>query len=157
MRDLLFKILHIEAVLLMVLLLLFPFVIGEKEVAFQDMKQVTKTMLDKRYQQEDRFYIRKYYHLNEKMYTQAAVYTFASAMEAQEVAIFYEPDSLKRKLLKEKIAQRKEVKAQTFKGYQEAKYQMIENGIIVEISDYVCLFVDEDALHLKQAVKELFL
>ena len=156
MHKIVIKIVHCILVFMMCFALVHPFIGVVKEVEFSDMHDCIEANRNEKYQQEDTYFIAKYYHLKKDMYKQAMVYTYGSAMEAQEIAIFYEQDKTKRKMIEEQVKARKEEKKNTFKGYQEEKYQMIQNGLVFEIGDYVCLLIDKDVNGYKHAIEELF-
>ena len=138
-------------------LLASPFLFVLKDVAFANMTTCIKEHIDKTmYQRLNDKEIKKYYGLSKHDYDSALVYKHHSAMEAEEIAIFYVEDEDHRHVVLQALKRRKDDKLLRFKGYAQPQYDRCKQGIILEKKQYIMLIIDENQDALMDDINALF-
>lgn len=137
--------------------LLGPFWKVDKEVDWKTMeakiKELAKTDT---YEKGTDVFIRKSYRLASGQYEHALVYKHVSAMEAEEIAVFYSKDTQQQALINKQVKQRKEAKYTAFAGYGERQSALIKQGEIFQKGDYIFLLVDKNEQQMRHAIEALF-
>ena len=90
---------------------------------------------------KDNAWLRKQYHLDTAAYEQVLVYGTASAIEADEIAVFKQSDQTKRKALLKLCQQRVDRQLKSFQGYAPRQSALLEKASVYEDGRYVVVLI----------------
>lgn len=93
-----------------------PFARGSREIDLDALRKPLTPYVTNM-EVKDNAWLRKQYHLDTAAYEQVLVYGTASAIEADEIAVFKQSDQTKRKALLKLCQQRVDRQLKSFQGY----------------------------------------
>ena len=103
---------------------------------------------------KDNAWLRKQYHLDTAAYEQVLVYGTASAIEADEIAVFKQSDQTKRKALLKLCQQRVDRQLKSFQGYAPRQSALLEKASVYEDGRYVVVLIHPQQSQLRQLLKK---
>lgn len=130
-----------------------PFARGSREIDLDALrKQLTPYVTDM--EVKDSAWLRKQYHLDTAAYEQVLVYGTASAIEADEIAVFKQSDQTKRKALLKLCQQRVDRQLKSFQGYAPRQSALLEKASVYEDGRYVVVLIHPQQSQLRQLLKK---
>lgn len=130
-----------------------PFARGSREIDLDALrKPLTPYVTDM--DVKDNAWLRKQYHLDTAAYEQVLVYGTASAIEADEIAVFKQSDQTKRKALLKLCQQRVDRQLKSFQGYAPRQSALLEKASVYEDGRYVVVLIHPQQSQLRQLLKK---
>lgn len=130
-----------------------PFARGSREIDLDALrKPLTPYVTDM--EVKDNAWLRKQYHLDTAAYEQVLVYGTASAIEADEIAVFKQSDQTKRKALLKLCQQRVDRQLKSFQGYAPRQSALLEKASVYEDGRYVVVLIHPQQSQLRQLLKK---
>lgn len=130
-----------------------PFARGSREIDLDALrKPLTPYVTDMVV--KDSVWLRKQYHLDTAAYEQVLVYGTASAIEADEIAVFKQSDQTKRKALLKLCQQRVDRQLKSFQGYAPRQSALLEKASVYEDGRYVVVLIHPQQSQLRQLLKK---
>ena len=130
-----------------------PFARGSREIDLDALrKPLTPYVTDM--EVKDSAWLRKQYHQDTAAYEQVLVYGTASAIEADEIAVFKQSDQTKRKALLKLCQQRVDRQLESFQGYAPRQSALLEKASVYEDGRYVVVLIHPQQSQLRQLLKK---
>ncbi len=130
-----------------------PFARGSREIDLDALrKPLTPYVTDM--VMKDSAWLRKQYHLDTAAYEQVLVYGTASAIEADEIAVFRQSDQTKRKALLKLCQQRVDRQLKSFQGYAPRQSALLEKASVYEDGRYVVVLIHPQQSQLRQLLRK---
>ena len=130
-----------------------PFARGSREIDLDALRKPLTPYVTNR-EVKDNAWLRKQYHLDTAAYEQVLVYGTASAIEADEIAVFKQSDQTKRKALLKLCQQRVGRQLKSFQGYAPRQSALLEKASVYEDGRYVVVLIHPQQSQLRQLLKK---
>lgn len=151
------KVGYIIFIILAISALIFPFINGDKKIAYDVMVEYVHQYANKETMQEQSDKnISRYYQVKSDEYEAVVSYGPISFMNVEELTVFYEPSASKRSHLIQKAQQHLDTQIKSFEGYGEAQTQMLKEAYLEEKGEYVICIVDENVEELSKKFNKIF-
>ena len=130
-----------------------PFARGSREIDLDALRKPLTPYVTNM-EVKDNAWLRKQYHLDTAAYEQVLVYGTASAIEADEIAVFKQSDQTKRKALLKLCQQRVDRQLKSFQGYAPRQSALLEKASDYEDGRYVVVLIHPQQSQLRQLLKK---
>ena len=130
-----------------------PFARGSREIDLDALRKPLTPYVTNM-EVKDNAWLRKQYHLDTAAYEQVLVYGTASAIEADEIAVFKQSDQTKRKALLKLCQQRVDRQLKSFQGYEPRQSALLEKASVYEDGRYVVVLIHPQQSQLRQLLKK---
>ena len=130
-----------------------PFARGSREIDLDALRKPLTPYVTNM-EVKDNAWLRKQYHLDTAAYEQVLVYGTASAIEADEIAVFKQSDQTKRKALLKLCQQRVDRQLKSFQGYAPRQSALLEKASVYEDGRYVVVLIHPQQSQLRQLLKK---
>ena len=130
-----------------------PFARGSREIDLDALRKPLTPYVTNM-EVKDNAWLRKQYHLDTAAYEQVLVYGTASAIEADEIALFKQSDQTKRKALLKLCQQRVDRQLKSFQGYAPRQSALLEKASVYEDGRYVVVLIHPQQSQLRQLLKK---
>ena len=130
-----------------------PFARGSREIDLDALRKPLTPYVTNM-EVKDNAWLRKQYHLDTAAYEQVLVYGTASAIDADEIALFKQSDQTKRKALLKLCQQRVDRQLKSFQGYAPRQSALLEKASVYEDGRYVVVLIHPQQSQLRQLLKK---
>ena len=130
-----------------------PFARGSREIDLDALRKPLTPYVTNM-EVKDNAWLRKQYHLDTAAYEQVLVYGTASAIEADEIAVFKQSDQTKRKALLKLCQQRVDRQLKSCQGYAPRQSALLEKASVYEDGRYVVVLIHPQQSQLRQLLKK---